>query len=340
MAIPFSYTNFWKWFRDDPEHVLAPATDVFATVYSIDYSAVKYSQTSSSPIPFLTRNMRAMRVADGDALTTHFPGGLFAGMESAAFGDGDEKARTKALRKKNLFIVFPKVVQHEGVPIVIADHYSLRVARKARQTAFGGCGRTTLRVVKHASGVRQAAYLRQAAVVDDGGNRKTPLHFHITEYFPAPGSYGAVLVEKNYMPLNFTLPPVVAFKAMLVSERLRTQYATAMHSVFSRPWAEAAMQTGGGQAARRRVRQRAVGAPDASFEDLWRTLPLSRITVFGIAARSGYDVTVFLTDRLRHISGNRRGYAFHVDRPATIPATIARLMGGLSWSDFADPDDV
>ena len=302
MAIPFSYATFWRWFRDDPAHILTPTTDVFVTVYSIDHPAIKYA-SSRAETPFLTRNMRALRVTDGDAITTHFPNGLFAVMETAAFGDSDDKARVKALRKKNLFIVFPKIVQHEDAPLIIADHYS--------------------------------------CLVDDGGRRGTPFHFHLTQYFPAEGRFGAVLVEDNYMPLNFTLPADDdAFRAMLTNERMQAHHAPAIRSVFSRPWAEPAAQTGGGHAARlRRQRRRAIVAPDASFDDLWRTLPLSRITVFGIAAGSGYDVTVFLTDRLRHVSGNRRGYAFHVEQPATIPATIARLMRGLTWDAFADRPD-
>jgi len=275
MAIPFSYTTFWKWFRDDPEQVLTPAPDVFVTVYSVDLTAMKTTDTSTEAVPFLTRNMRAMRVADDDALAANFPGGLFAVMESAAFenGVGDEKARVKALRKKNLFIVFPKVVQHEGVPLVIANHYS--------------------------------------CVIDDGGRHGTPLHFHLTEYSAQEGEFGGAVVANNYMPLHFTIPADnEAFRAMLIHERLKKLHVPKLRSVFSRPWAASqtvgghavrrhTAQAGGGHAARRRRRQRVVVAPDASFDDLWRTLPLSRITVMGFPSGSGFDVTVFLADRAK-----------------------------------------
>ena len=57
-----------------------------------------------------------------------------------------------------------------------------------------------------------------------------------------------------------------------------------------------AEQTGGGRSRMRHIRV----SSTASFDDLWHILPLSCITVFGIRTREGYDVTVFVTDRLRH----------------------------------------
>ena len=193
------------------------------------------------------------------------------------------------------------------------------------------------------------------------------LQLHRTEYVPMALStsddvaMGWQAHVANHLPLAFDLPlEPRAFAAAVVRNQTLSRYATQMRAMLSEPLLSppaAAASAGGagrrprrraaGQAAYRRVKLALRDGPIKSFDDVWTSLPLHRVTVL-VRQQSGdvCDATVFLADRLspRDASHNPDIHTLSLRLPASVArnpnalqaALAAQLARCYSWDSFAD----
>ena len=86
----------------------------------------------------------------------------------------------------------------------------------------------------------------------------------------------------------------------------------------------------------------------ASFDDLWRVLPLHKVMVIGLPTRGDpgtYDVTVGIRDRFQHSPG-WAARALLLRLPAAeasdlslLQARIAERLVGFTWDSFRETDE-
>ena len=262
--------------------------------------------------PFHHRGTRAFALSADDPLRRHC---------SHYVVDMDTDAE-RAARKKQAFFVRPQErLDASGERLLFADHLSF---------------------------------------VLDKNDRNTPLHLHLTTYVPNPTlpNRGGTQRVFNKLPASFALPvtPEGFGRSGLLHALLPV--AEWVHAATTRPWSEFGdgdggdRVGGGGRAGRRRRRRRPALPERATFDDLWRALPLHRLEVFVIERRDGrFDVSVAVHDRL-HLGGKRRregamAFGAHlpgldadvVDDQARLRAAVAGAFRDLrvEWDTFVHP---
>jgi hypothetical protein len=318
----FRYSTLWKRMQRFPE-----TDDIVVTVLSADYVAMK--NQGRRCVPFLTRNMTACKVTD--AALNAFPlyeHGMYAVYERAALVDSSPAhERQRALRRKQLFVVFPTDLRiasgREGresdmEPFFTGDHFTFMVNPAADETER--------------------------------------LQFHLTQYPGLTTDFVAArsAYTKDNMPLHFPLPTdAAAFKTQrLTKEDLqRDLFALPLYALFSKEGSQPPpqQQQHGGAKRASTARQRAArtaqrrGARPRAFDDLWHELPLHAMAIIGIRrrdGRAGYDVTVKVTDRLQHDGRDEyqlrpaaRFTAPDMDQ-ATVEPLVAAAASQWDWDTF------
>ena len=317
----FTYSKMWHWFTDAHGSASYPATDdIIVRIYDANHTAKKYG--NGREMPFTHPGVKVSRVND-EIITKSvhpmmFRRGLFVVSENT---EANEQAKHKALRRKNLFFVFP-VEKREG--------------------SIGGEGRTIL-AADHFS------------FCLDKSDKNTPLHFHLTSYQPEstfPG-FGSTTHLNNYLPAAFTLP--IASDAFLVSDFLKTDlfraYGVFIHALLSRDWLspppvrqQQQQQLGGTKNRRQKQKQRARCAGPLSFREAWSALPLHKLIMIAAKRADGaYDVTLVIYDRLlggkSELSRQSWGFvgvpAETVMSEAALEDEVARTyLSTLTWDMF------
>lgn len=308
----FKYATFWHEFRRLGSHV----DDVHCHMYDADYIAMKYDTTGRQQ-PFKHRGMSARRLAVDDPLVidrlNEYQYGayvVFARNDTAA---NEERAR----RRKELFIVDLK--HHELVDDVkntrrkffTADHFSF--------------------------------------VVNDNDRNGTKLHFHRTEYLPQAFYQGQVSHVHAHLPLEFPLASVRDLHARLGRLALKARW---VHAIMKRPSADADVtdgdaneQVGGG---RRRRRRRGKTASVATFDDIFRNLPVEKLLVLAVPRpgdASISSVTIFVKRRAPHMSRGTNDIAFSFEMAQAdaedegiLKERIARAFERVERRDFDAPE--
>jgi hypothetical protein len=317
-SIDFKYHQLWRWFRDDPESILQSTTDMVAYVYQYQPQRTTLQGVARGRVnldKFLTPNMRAFRVKDGDPLLAEGTGGLgiFVVMEADAFG-GDR--HEKAIKKKALYVVLPK--RHDDQQVVTANHLSF--------------------VVNHKPGDRNPLHFHYTTYMsNETGNWSRAAY---DNYCP---------LNFELPTTNFA-----AFKAAHLKTSLG-QMDVPVYRVFRRPYLPQSVPSntsGGGSKRRVTGRRRAQAATDAlpgqpTFEDLWSILPLQRMRVLGVKHGAWYHFTVDIRSRIFNTPEDaatpaavfRLTAAEAMDR-RRVEEEVARVLGGLRWQSFMVDDDV
>ncbi len=403
MWMDFDYVTWWAWFRQAAMEpgaalsatapgariavassavppLLTPTDDVVGWCYTADSAAVKaagavaHDGRSTQLLPFLTRNMRAFRVASQDVLAAPhiqsgmYPNGLYVVMEACALSceldtPKARAARDRAVDQKMLFAVFPtakQVMDGEGRPstrrVLCGDHFSLLLKRD--------------RSSSKAMNVHATRYQDWIEVPS-------------TTVGGAPTLWGKRDPSDNSLPRTFRLPATpAAFRTALVRHAyLRPlRVCSSLHALLWRPRVRAgraghvrparaddeeaaaarsgSASVGGGAGKRNAGRRRAQAVLDAlknaaaptTFAQLWQVLPLRKVVVFGVRRQVGatherpdFDFTVALDDRLHHIPNTTR-FACGFTLPAAaardelaVQAAIATAMTDFTWETFEEP---
>jgi hypothetical protein len=300
----FAYASLWKRMQRFPV-----TDDIVVTVLTADYPAMKHQRGRC--VPFLTRNMTARRVTE--ASLCDFPlyeHGMFVVYEADALLAAPPD---RALRKKQLFVVFPK----RAGEVFVGNHFTFMVNPKAPEPER--------------------------------------LQFHLTRYGRMEdGVELDVKHAKNNMPLRFSLPsdPRYFKEKLLTRPDIRQDaFAVPLHALLTEGTRAYRPQQAGGSKRRgqHRARQTAArrGRRPAAFDELWYELPLHAITIVGVRASEGYDVSVTVADRLNH-----RGADDNVLRPACtfrsptmelgmVTALIAEYAASAAWTwdTFTIPEE-
>lgn len=343
-SIQFTYGSYYKRCRE----LGTPSDDVFGYVYTADYRAIKAMKFGASrpgqevpAQPFLTRNMVARRLSDDDPI-------LAADRALAPMGGYvvHEERPPDRRGKHWLFFVFPELKrfrvprpsnsdaqlsdEHE---LVAADHFSF--------------------------------------VVNHDAPERARLQLHRTQYVPMGWSTSSDVAVgwqahvANHLPLAFDLPlEPRAFAAAVVRTDTLLRCATQMRAMLSEPLLAppaAAASAGGsgrrprrratGQSAYRRLKLALRDEPIKSFDDVWTSLPLHRVTVLVVSRPGGMcDVTALLTDRLSRArpEHNTDMHALVMRLPSSVAknpvaleaALAAQLARSYTWDSFDDKGDI
>ena len=303
----FTYSKMWKWYTDAYDTVPFPATDdIVVKVYDVEYGAKKYGRENR--LPFTNPVVKVARVTDELILasvpTVLLQHGLFV-VSDDLNACHTEDARLKAMRKKQLFFVFPTERRDaSGELFFAADHFSFGL---------------------------------------DKNDKKTPLHFHMTEYVPDRVMHGrgSTIHNNDYMPSAFTLPIASGDFRMRLSG-----YAPFVHELMSHPLTQPLppqRQIGGTKNRRRKRRQRATQPGALSFTDAWLALPLHKLIVLAVKNAETYDVTLVVYDRLLGVrSEESRASCALVKIPRGVVMNDAALeeriatefLSKLTWDSF------
>lgn len=275
----------------------------------------------------------------------------------------DAREEAKLAHKKNLYVVYP--VPHYDRPDGIfftADHFSFTInngddrdhgtsnhfntSPGPRIAPTRGCNKLgcTERLVGYNNRETSRGGSGNEPVRAKCPDRGKKLHFHRTEYQPmsARPDRGTSPRINSHIPLEF-----VTREVGLLSPRMDV-YSDLVWAVCERGAANANsisldVVSGGG----RRSRRRAVG--DVAVEDfasLWRRAPVNKIEVFGVwnalnASNAQYDVTIFVTSRLRsQMDRPRLCFKTHLSQAAMrnetrVQEAVAKCLSGWTWDDFA-----
>lgn len=168
-------------------------------------------------------------------------------------------------------------------------------------------------------------------LVNYGVQADKRLQFHQTTYAPRRQdfSFGGYFHDKCHLPLRFQIPnDPDEFKGMLTQPVQHN--APFIKSMLSRPWTE--RQEGGGKS----KKSRKMPSENGTFNDIWKHLPIVKLVVIGLRVRSGFDVTIFIKDSLRHDSISlSRAFAFHMKSSQDLHDVIAEKFAGWKWDDFS-----
>ena len=158
------------------------------------------------------------------------------------------------------------------------------------------------------------------------------LQLHRTMYLPSPDrpDAGYTVRVQSHLPKCLDIPAdVQAFREYLTPDV--APFATYLHDLMCRPATGPAgpgAPTNPSGGARRCRTARA-----ANFAEMWQVLPIHRLVVVGIRNGDGFDVTVFVFDRLNR--GNvSRAVVFRTDAEKDMRATIANYFKNYCWDDF------
>ena len=296
--------------------------DVRVQVISADYVLMKRDQDHTET-PFITRNMLVRRLLHDDPFGRDHPDKFGLGGFIVYEPLHDDRAR----RRRGLFIVTPKVQESRDGNFVAGNHYSFFVNKDAR-------------------------------------NPHHRLNFHRTVYLGDSEASGCVH-NYNKLPLEF----LMVDKDSLVDDGLlrnstMTSSADVIFDILARPWANLriddaadsraaapaapAVVRGGGRRRRRRMRR---GQTDTieRFDDLWRALPIHRMTVVAIRSKNEngmMDVTVFVEDRFKgHPWRASPAHLFKLSLndenrgtwEGRLQEEVRRRMAHMEWDDFKDP---
>ena len=367
----FVYSEFWDWWCAGADGACEDTHDVVVIQYRLAPGAVRYhSRGDGAPGPaarFLTDNMVAARVRDGDALYARagppqpagpplLEHGMFIVREANLEG-------VNARNRKKLFAVFPQLHRFHDHDALVADHFSF--------------------VVDHHQARQQAAQQQaqaQAQGASERGRRRTrkaaPLKLHLTRYVPdplVPGHGFCPPPSNNYLPLRFTLPRHAdgmrtgGQSALLTHDLLRRDaFAWPLHALLARhmtPPGEGGTrppsgQTGGARPAARGRRAAQRRPPPQEFGDLWLSLPLQSALVIAVrragdGADGRYDATVLLRSRLREDPPGRRSPRPALLLPrlrladpgspsacdAAFQAALLPRLAQMRWDDFEAVSD-
>lgn len=183
-------------------------------------------------------------------------------------------------------------------------------------------------------------------VVNKNSVPQKALNFHRTEYTPSQDTAqkGRVYHYFSPLPRQFRLTP--ASLKLLLTDALESS-ADFLYTLFSQPWGELHTHTGGTsyQSIRRR---RTATHHQRRFSDIWRSLPIHKMTVICMRVPPGITgteqmmhVTVIAHDRLHHTTTWR--VARHLQLPVAnmndvpkLEAAIARAFEGMQWDDFRE----
>lgn len=150
----------------------------------------------------------------------------------------------------------------------------------------------------------------------------------------------------SYLPLQFEVHEnALEFEAILAPALHDTPHARAAHWLFRAP---SALIGGAPTSWREGARSRARDADprpkraDRAFQGLgeaWRSLPIRRLTLFGVANAGFRDFTLHVEPRVK-VPGDALTLAdvFRVPRDAPKSAVISealRVMSAWRWEDFA-----
>ena len=362
-TVRFEYPEYWRFFPDHPTGLLEPTDEVIVHAFRFQPGAGRAQGRDR----FLTVNMGAFRIPQNDPLVqadpVRFAHGLYAVLEAAALpvqGAGvavtAAAARTRALAKKQLFLVYPTArVVGEGdaqETVVTGDHISF--------------------VVNYSSNAENP---------NQAEDRK-PLKMHVTAYeLSTVFNIWRRTEVRNYLPTAFDLPvggeaggeaAVAAFQTTLLRAELHGAWARTLHAVLRRPYEaheEVEAQEGGAPPRRRAERElqpprqlalkprRRAQLPRqpsrssshggryeaAAFAELWTRLPLRELRAIGVLDESGGSYTFTLDIRSRAPAppdfvtcpaGIFRLSRAHARDPARVRAAIAAHLAPYRWEDL------
>lgn len=222
-----------------------------------------------------------------------------------------ERDATRAIKKRQLYVVHPIAHRHNDRVVVTADHLSF---------------------------------------VHDPNDKTTPLHLHLTEYVPEWSAENGLAETGDrrqincFMPLRFELSTATR----LMSQRVASvpDRRDPLRSILGRSCVPGSLRDPPGSRTRTRRRrtrkQQQTLRLGSTFDDLWKTLPIRKLVVMGVQTAGGsYDFTVRIHDRMRHAEGNlQHARMFSMDGSldafdeAKVQDEVVRVMAGMKWSDF------
>ena len=330
----FEYASMWRHFMN---RVGELTDDVYAATLTPDFKAIKYDNENRSS-HFLHKSMDAYRLSlDDELVAKHdfFKSGAYVVIESPPPPrDNNTKDRQRILKKKNLFVVGPKIHHHSNgqKDTVTADHLTFSL----------------------------------------NSNSKFKLQFHKTMYIPNPDhpsrEIGRAYRINNHLPDSFDFcgqdeicwvdrSQQQQKRLFLISADLDDQANACMiKDVFTRhirhpnelrpiPPSSSSntSSVGGGSRVRSKRKGQSVAFKGDDLSTMFRTLPIAQVVV--IAVRSSdidFDVTAVFLERLQHRNDKSiMEFAFvfkmHEDDlrdASTLQLKIASLMQNKTWNDF------
>ena len=324
----------WRWYLEHGGSIADPVCNIIVRAYDADYEVIKYRKAPKGQKgrsePFVNRGFQAHKVRDDDPMVSAHSGegglvrhGLYFVFEAASVSYA---ATERARRKKNLFVVFPRLIRD----VVVADHFSFCVDAGDRVSP----------VHLHLT--------RYSPDYDLPGQGTVS---HLDNYLPT--SLDAVPEDLD------------GFRDRVVNNSSILLWSSILHGVMLRPFtqhrdvaATAAAGGAGGKkkgsgSAQRRRRRRAAAAAAADpfkdertpFEQAWFRLPIRRLVIFGIPDGAMHRFTVCIYDRMSHpLNGGFKGLHFSLPSEAAhdeaqVASAIAQGLEHHRWKDFIDPKE-
>ena len=259
-------------------------------------------KTDETLQPFLSRGMHVTKLPDDDYLNGDY--GTFFAYEN------ETPVNTAGVQsKKVLYVVSPTLYVNSAMDnYFFGDHYTF--------------------------------------IINKGQPVGERLQFHQTSYSPYPGEFteGKCLHILCPLPAIFTLPRTVeSFRQMGKITRMSVRSSSFVLDLMSRPFnvhqTPEYHQFGGGTKNKKKA---SISRTPVDFWDIWRVLPIQRLTVVQIARPElgVHDVTVYIKDRLKHRPSSMiAAVFFRLPSRGNLEAELAKKFKDMTWADFVDPPE-